>query len=406
MRSVLKWIARAVLVIVVILGGLIAYNFDRLERLWGVNTLFDEDKIVSNFSDMGGLFFSSTLPRGADAVSPLPLSLEAMPASFSFAGQDYALDDWMQANAATGIVVLRDGEVKHEAYFSGGADDLRISWSVAKSFLSILLGTVVEAGEIDSLDDPVTQYVPSLAGSAYEGATIRNVAQMASGVRFNEDYLDFNSDINRMGRVLALGGSMDEFAASLTERARIPGEIWKYVSIDTHVLGMVIRGATGRSVVELMAERVITPLGLEAEPYYLTDGFGVAFVLGGLNLTTRDYARFGQMVLNGGEIDGRRIVSADWIAQSTSVSAPPRSPNSIIDFDPDTGYGLQWWIPPNPSEGEVYGIGVYDQFVYINPGDGVVIALNSANRGFTGEDVQNRQIEMFRTISAHYAAAR
>src|SRR5699024_857552 len=153
---------------------------------------------------------------------------------------------------------------------------------------------------IEDIDEPVTKYVPALVGTAYDGATIRNVLQMASGVRFNEDYLDYDSDINRMGRVLALGGSMDEFAAGLTARERPPGQAWQYVSIDTHVIGMVVRGATGRSVIDLMAEKLVQPMGLEAAPFYVTDGYGTAFVLGGLNMPTRDYARFGQMFLQNG----------------------------------------------------------------------------------------------------------
>ena len=255
---------------------------------------------------------------------------------------------------------------------------------------------MVEAGEIASLDDPVEVYAPKLAGSAYDGVTIRQVANMASGVTFNEDYLAFDSDINRMGRVLALGGSMDDFAAELTERDRPAGQNWQYVSIDTHVLGMVIRGAAGKPIADLLDERVIQPLGLEVDPYYVTDGFGTAFVLGGLNLTTRDYARFGLMVEQGGQIDGRRIVSSDWITRSTAASAPPAVPGGRAAY----GYGLQWWLPENAAEGEVYAVGIYDQFIYIDPNLNVVIALNSANRSFREDGVRDGQIAMLRAIAA------
>lgn len=397
----LKWIGRGLLALVAVVLVLGLVNRDRLERLWRVNTLFDEERIVANFTDMRGMFFAADMVLGDAPVTPLPEAPVGLPKTFSYGGETFVVADWLEANAAAALVVLKDGAIAHEAYFSGSAEDLRISWSVAKSFLSVLLGTVVERGEITSLDDPVTQYAPELVGSAYEGATVRDVAHMASGVAFNEDYFDFDSDINRMGRVLALGGSMDEFAAALEVRDRPPGQFWQYVSIDTHVLSMVIRGATGRSVVELMAERVMTPLGLEADPYYLTDGFGTAFVLGGLNLRTRDYARFGLMVMDGGVIDGRHIVSNDWILDSTRATAPSIAPDYFPDFDPATGYGLQWWVPPNPEPGEVYGIGVYDQFIYVNPGRGVVVALNSANRDFADDGVQDRQIAFFRAIAAH-----
>jgi len=259
------------------------------------------------------------------------------------------------------------------------------------------MGIVLKDGDIASIDDQVTEYAPILIGSAYESATIRNVLNMASGVRFDEDYHDFNSDINKMGRVLALGGSMDEFAASIVERDRAPGEAWKYVSIDTHVLGMVIRGATGRSIVDLMTEKLLTPLGLEADPIYLLDGYGVAFVLGGLNLRTRDYARLGQLYLQNGRWNDEQVVPEAWVAASTADSAP-NTPDR-------TGYGFQWWLPADGDDGEYFARGVYGQYIYINPSKSVVIALNSADRGFSKAGVNLRNIAMFREIADKVSAS-
>ncbi len=212
---------------------------------------------------------------------------------------------------------------------------------------------------------------------------------MSSGVAFNEDYLDFNSDINKMGRVLALGGSMDAFAAGLTRREADPGARFHYVSIDTHVIGMVIRGATGKDIPELLEDRILHPLGLEVAPDYLTDGLGVSFVLGGLNLTTRDYARFGQMVLQGGQAMGAQVVPEAWVLAMTSPQAKDGS-----------DYGFQWWIPPNASPGEVMAQGIYGQFIYINPSLGVVLAVNSADRGFEDPGVYDGNIAMLRAIAA------
>ncbi|MCB4379786.1 serine hydrolase, partial [Synechococcus sp. MU1644] len=236
----------------------------------------------------------------------------------------------------------------------------------------------------------VTDYAPMLKGGAYDGATIRNVLQMTSGVTFDEDYLDYDSDINRMGRVLALGGKMDDFAAGLTETFVQPGETWQYTSIDTHIVGMVARGATGRDIPDLMAEKLIEPLGLEHSPLYLTDGVGVAFVLGGLNITTRDYARFGQMILQNGMWQGQQIVPADWIAASTHASAPTE-PGRI-------GYGYQWWIPAGATEGQFMGRGIYGQYLYIDQQAGVVIVTTAADRQFREVGVNGANIDMFREI--------
>ena len=166
----------------------------------------------------------------------------------------------------------------------------------------------------------------------------------------------------------------------------------KYVSMDTHVLGMVLRGATGRSIPDLMAERLTGPMGIGAA-YYLTDGEGVAFVLGGLNMTTRDYARMGLMVAQGGRLDGVQIVPERWVNISTVPSANTE-PGRMR-------YGYQWWMPADGRAGEVMAQGVYGQFVYIDRARDVVIAVNAADRAVPRRPAcRQRNIEMFRAIAA------
>ena len=154
---------------------------------------------------------------------------------------------------------------------------------------------------------------------------------------------------------------------------------------------MVVRGATGRPIAELMSEKIIAPMGLEHTPYYLTDGFGTAFVLGGLNLITRDYARMGQMFLQNGQFNGRQIVPEDWVAASTAPSAPTQAG--------EIGYGYQWWIPQGAVEGEFMARGIYGQYVYINRTRGVVIATNAADRKFREDGVAAQNVAIFRAIA-------
>lgn len=388
MRRFLRRLGWGLLALVILAAAAGFWKREELTRLMAVNSLFAEDRIVSNFSGMDRLFLSVAMEGGTP--QPLPQGPAAtMPDGF---------DTWAEARSVTAVVVLHGGQVVHETYRLGTApEDLRISWSVAKSALSMLLGTLVADGTIPDLEAPVTQYAPALRGSAYDGASIRNVLNMASGIAFNEDYLDFWSDINRMGRVLAMGGSMDGFSAGQTGRFAPPGTVWNYVSIDTHVIAMVIRGATGRSIADLMSERIFQPLGLERDPYYVTDGEGVEFVLGGLNLTTRDYARLGLLVEQDGQWQGRQIVPADWLAESTAISAPPMT--AADDDAAPGGYGYQWWIPPAAEPGEVYARGVYGQFIWIDRDRDVVIAVNSADRGFRQPGVMDSNIAMFRAIA-------
>lgn len=372
-------------VLILIAAAVGVWKRDDIARLMAVNSLFDAENIVQNFSHMDDLFLTHPLSRGAGPISALPLG---PPATLT-----PEVEGWIKDRSVTGLVVLKNGALVHESYYLGtGAEDLRISWSVAKSFLASLFGILRAEGAFGSLDDPVVKYAPGLKGSAYDGASIRDVLTMSSGVGFNEDYLDFNSDINKMGRVLALGGSMDGFAAGLSARAASPGARFHYVSIDTHVIGMVIRGATGKDIPELLEDRILAPLGLEAAPYYLTDGDGVSFVLGGLNMRTRDYARFGQMVLQGGKWQGVQVVPEDWVIAMTSPQARDGS-----------DYGFQWWIPDNAAPGEVMAQGVYGQYIYINPGLGVVIAVNSADRGFEEPGINAGNIAMLRAMAAALA---
>jgi len=384
MAKVFKYCLRGIIALVIILAAIAFWKREQITRLMAVNTLFSAEKIINNFSNMDTMFLTRGLIRGDNPASPLSHGrLAELPA---------AVANWANERNVTSLVVLKNGVIVSENYFLGtNPEDLRISWSVAKSFLSALFGIIMAEGKIASLDDPVTKYAPSLKGGAYDAATIRNVLNMASGVKFNEDYLDFNSDINRMGRVLALGQSMDGFAAGLTEREFESGAKWQYVSIDTHVIGMVIRGATGRSISELLQEKIIIPMGFEAAPYYVTDGVGVAFVLGGLNVMTRDYARFGQMFLNGGRWNGKQIVPQDWVEASTQPSAPTTAGS--------VRYGYQWWVPADASEGEYFARGIYGQYIYVSRPLGVVIATTAADRKFREPGVADQNIAIFRQIA-------
>lgn len=384
MRSFLKWMFRGLILIGLVLLCLAIWKREELTRLMAVNSLFEPDKIVTNFSNMDAAFLSTQVPRGDGPVSELPKGPEAQLPDSTAA--------WIKDRSVTSLLVLQGGQIVHESYHLGtGPDDLRISWSVAKSYLSALFGVLLDEGVIRSLDTQVTEYAPQLIGSAYDGTTIEDVLQMESGVTFDEDYLDYNSDINRMGRVLALGGYMDNFTAELKDRSNDPGADWKYVSIDTHVIGMVIRGAAGPGIPTLLSEKIIMPLGLEHTPYYLTDGGGVAFVLGGMNMTTRDYGRFGLMIEQNGQYNGQQIVPANWIASSTRASAKTT--------ETETGYGYQWWIPLGSEPGQFLARGIYGQYIYIDQSRDLVIVTTAADRAFREAGVNDANVAMFRLIA-------
>lgn len=384
---------------VLLLGvGLLVTKGEDIKRLVAVNTMFDADKIVDNFSNMdrGFLIHPLTVPI-SDVWSVEPV---ALPETVDIAGAERPLADVLAELDTTALVIVRDGKIISENYYLGtGPDDRRISWSVAKSFMSGLYGKALAEGDIASLDDEVTIYVPELKGTAYEGASLRNILNMSSGVRYNEDYLDQSSDINKMGRTIALGGSLDTYTTTLMDTQFEPGSDWQYVSMDTHVAAWALRNATGRTLHDLW-EETYSPLGFRQQPYYMVDGKDVAFALGGLNLTTRDYAKFGQLFLQMGEWKGEQLIPADWVAQSTTHSAPAMSDRGV-------GYGYQWWVPM-PADEDYFAVGIYGQYIYIDPKTNIVIAKNAADREFmfadeVGTHSMNKNIELMRSLAAQLA---
>ena len=267
--------------------------------------------------------------------------------------------------------------------------------SVAKSFISALIGIAIDQGYIKSIDDSVTEYVPQLKNSAYNNVRIKDILQMSSGAAWNEDYSDPNSDINRSAMILATGGSLDEFTSSLKNEL-MPGTFNRYNSTDTQVLGMLIRESTGSSVTEYMQEMLWSPLGAENNAYWLLDSENMELVYAGLNATARDYAKLGELYRLEGNINGKQIVPSSWISASINPDAPHLMPgdNPLSDFP--LGYGYQWWIPDN--SGDFSAIGVYNQFIYVSPKNNMVIVKLSANRVYGINDEVSTQSE-FEAIS-------
>lgn len=390
---------------VLIVGlAVLAFMFrGKIDRASTISTLFTGAEQYENFNRMNALFPTGEMTP-SDKVFEFgegpPISL---PASFEYDGESRDMQTFLQETDTSALLVLKDGNVVFEEYWlTGGRDVQWLSMSVAKSFVSAAVGIAISEGHIASIDEPVTQYVPSLIGSAYDGVRIKDVLQMSSGAAWNEDYNDPDSDINRFGRIFALGGSLNDFAATLT-RDNEPGTFNRYNSTDTQVLGMLLVNATGRSITDYMAEKLWHPMGAESAAYWLLDDEDMEMAFAGMNATARDYAKIGELYRLGGRLNGQQIIPEAWVTASITPDAPHLQPgenNPASDFE--LGYGYQWWIPEG-NEGEFSAIGVYNQFVFVNPTDGVVIVKLSANSdyGSTPDESSYREletIEMFRAI--------
>lgn len=389
------------LLIFVLLVCTIVFVFYRREakRLYHVITLFDESKIAQNFKNMISIFPYHTVNKTTDPhlfpYAPIQITL---PPYFSYADSTINTQNFLEYSCTDGMLVIQHDTIIYENYTNDfKADDHHISWSMSKSFISALFGIAIEEGKIRSIEEKVTDYVPELKSTGYDGVRIKDVLQMSTGVGFNEDYGDFNSDINRMGRFIALGMPMDDFAASL-KREREPGTYNHYVSVNTHVLAMILKKVTGKTIAAYMEEKLWSKIEPEADAYWITDDAGMEFALGGLNMTLRDYAKLGQLYLDSGRWKGEQIVPESWVIASITPDAPHLMPGSS-QSDRKSGYGYQWWIPFG-SDDEFQAQGIYNQFIYIDPDQDLIIVKLSSNFHFKTEKISSHgmTVNFFREI--------
>ena len=358
--------------------------------------LYSGEAQHQNFCRMDAFYPVSRL-QPAPHPAPFPVGAPlTLPTQYAFEGQSKTTEAFLADTDTVALLVLVDGVIRFEEYFlTGGVDVPWTSWSVAKSFVSALLGIAIHDGLIDSPDDTIERYLPDLSGSAYEGVSLRHVLQMSSGAAWNEDYSDPNSDVNRLAPVMAGHGSLREFVRGI-RRGADPGTTCQYNSADTQVLGLLLRAVTGKSLTEYMQAQLCDPLGFEQPGYWLLDAEGVEMALGGLNLSARDFARIGELYRNGGRSGDAAVVPDHWVAASVQADAPHLQQGNVIVGGHvfPLGYGYQWWIPEG-SRGEFAAIGVYNQFVYVDPAAGSVIVKLSANRayGTTPHEASNREAE-------------
>lgn len=328
----------------------------------------------------------------------------ALPDTFAGVDGEVNTREFLTRTGTSALLVLRDGAVRHEQYWDHGGPDVPwLSMSVSKSFVSALVGCLVAEGKIRSIDDAISAYITVAPGSAYDGVSIVHVLGMSSGARWNEDYSSLESDI--VGLMLATAGqagTLDEFIGNMVREFE-PGTVCRYNSADTQALGMLIRAASGTTVSEYMQRTLVDPLGFTDPGYWLLDSTGQEVVFGSLNLTARDYARLGELFRNGGVHHGTQVVPAAWVHDSTHVTMSQCAAVDLSDRHDPVGYGYQWWLPG--GDDVFCGIGVYNQFVYVDPVSRTTIVKLSANPSYGLSDTEADNCEadnlaLLRTLAA------
>jgi CubicO group peptidase (beta-lactamase class C family) len=298
--------------------------------------------------------------------------------SYTINGKTSTLEEYLEQADVQGFLVLKDDRIIFEKYLHGAsAEDRFVSMSVEKSIVSVLFGTAVDDGKI-KVTDPVTKYLPDLAGGAYKDCLVKDLLQMASGIQFNEDYLDPKADVHRMLFDLIKGGEPFHQIAVGIKSERKPGTAFHYQSINTQILGEILEKVTGVPLNKYAEERLWKKIGAQSDAFiYESEKQPEICAFACFNATLRDYARFGLMAMHSGELAGNRVVSDAWMRESTTPPSfnPPRMDEKT--GRPMTGYGYQWWLLPGDDHA-FQAVGIYAQNVYVNPAKHVVIAQFSS----------------------------
>ena len=315
-----------------------------------------------------------------DFVFPLKETKDIFTTDYTFHGERYTLDQYFERSFVLGFLVLHDDQIALQKYFyDAGPKSRFISNSMAKSIISALIGIAIENGEIESVDDPVTRYLPCLSESGFKEVTVKHLLQMATGTRWNEDYVDTDSDFHRYMLAWSQGTPSFMELAAACESVEPPGTRFEYQSINTQVLGQLLEAATGIPLNEYCERELWHKLGAECDAFFYRGKQQPQIPAAGCFCATlRDYGRFGLMMMNGGRLGGNEIVSGDWIHMSTSAEGASQLPQPTgpdDDYCENLGYAYQWWM----LDGGVYmAMGIYGQAIYIDPTHHIVIVQTSA----------------------------
>jgi CubicO group peptidase (beta-lactamase class C family) len=338
-----------------------------------------------SFSNFRQLIPTTQVSRGTGAPLSLPRTLRGDLDAVSFVplGKDTPMT-WGQAfdaNYTDGVVVLHKGRIVYERY--AGAlrpEGQHISMSVTKSFFGTLGAMLVTEGKLDE-NALVTRYVPELKDSAFGDATIRQVLDMRTGLKYSENYLDPNAEIwqhTRAGGVMPRPPGYQgpqtfyEFLQTVKKEGEHGGP-FAYKTVNSDALGWVIRRATGQSIGQLLSERIWSRLGMEQDAYFTVDSVGNEFAGGGLNAGLRDMARFGEMMRNHGKFNGQQIIPAAVVQDIAKGGDKTAFPQASFPTLPGWSYRNMWWVSNN-EHGAYSARGIHGQAIYIDPKAEMVIA--------------------------------
>ena len=356
-------------------------NAARLRQVGAEVLFWSQPQRDRNFRAMETVFPGHVV-RAGKKVRPLPAG---RPLRIAAADVDAAMTHLRIA----GLLVVQDGKIRLERYaLDYGPSGRWTSFSVAKSFTSTLVGAAIRDGYIRSINDPVTRYVPDLAGGGYDGVTIRQLLTMTSGVKWNEDYTDPNSDVARMfSEAVPAGRDPTVWYMRKLPRESAPGTKWVYKTGETNLIGVLVERATRKSLADYLSEKVWKPWGMERDAFWMTNPAGSEVSGCCLSVSLHDYARMGLFALSG----GKGVVPDGWFAQATTNQVP------IPKDEGGFGYGYQWWTMPG---GRFAALGIFGQSIMVDPAKKLVVVMSGSWPTATGEKLSAARTGFWKKIEA------
>jgi CubicO group peptidase (beta-lactamase class C family) len=338
---------------------------------------------VGAFSHYDSLFPSRTI---AASKTPAPLDRAASERDirYDYLGQSRTIDRYLDGNHVTGLLIAQGTTILVERYQYGRTDKHRLtSFSMAKTIIGVLIGIAVKEGAVRSIDDLAEVYAPGLKGTEYGRTPIKALLQMTSGIAFREVYSDFNSDVYTLARLTIEQDPAGSLGAArhFNTRYAPPGHRFSYASTDSLVLGLVLAGATARTVSDYASEKLWGPLGAEADASWIIDATGQEVTFAYVNAVLRDWARLGLMLAHDGTWQGREIIPRDWLLAATSIGKD--SPLWHASMKPGAhapGYGYQVWL--QLADRRTFALrGLRGQFVIVDPARKLVLVQTALRDG-------------------------
>ena len=332
------------------------------------------------FQSVSELYPTRTVARG-ESGQTLPRDETALDGfSYEHDGKTRTLEDLFTDMETSGLMILHEGEIVHESYGRGADSGTQFTtWSLVKSITSTLVGVAVADGKIDSVDDELVKYLPEVAGTGYDGVTIKQALQMSSGVRYDPNLWDgeMTDTVEFMTKSVVTGQSPAFDLAIKYKRENEPGTKFNYNTAESQVLIELVRRATGMDAADYLQDKLWRPLGMQHDAGWVLDAPGkTGAEIGGafFNSTLGDWARFGLFVEQGGVWNGEQILPVDWVDRAT-VSDEAHLMPGIVHPNPNRGYAWHWWTY---ADGTFTASGANGQTLYIDRENDIVVARSSA----------------------------